>query len=52
MFWPVEAGVIVAEVALWRIVLPLSWRRAAFISIAANAATAAIALFVTFSQRN
>lgn len=43
-FWPIEAGVAVAEIVLWRIVLPISWRRAVAVALAANAATAALAI--------
>jgi hypothetical protein len=44
-FWPIELGVIVAETLLWRIVVPMSWRRAVVVSSVANAVTAVIALF-------
>jgi hypothetical protein len=43
-FWAIELGVAVVEVMLWRVVLPMSWRRAALVSFAANGATALIAL--------
>ena len=43
-FWPIEFGVAIVETVLWRVVLPLSWRRAAVVSFAANGATAMIAL--------
>ena len=43
-FWPIELGVAVVEVVLWRVVLPMSWRRAALVSFAANGATVLIAL--------
>lgn len=38
----VEAGVALVETVLWAIVLPIGWRRAALVSIAANAATTLI----------
>ena len=43
-FWIIEAGVAIVEIALWRAVIPMSWRRAAAISLAANAVTVAISL--------
>lgn len=43
-FWPIELGVVIAETLLWRAVLPISLRRAAVVSLAANAVTAGIAL--------
>lgn len=46
-FWPIELGVAIGEVLLWRMVLPVSWRRAALVSFVANGATAAIALALT-----
>ena len=45
-FWPIELGVVVAEVVLWKVVLPMSWKRAAAVSFAANAVTIAIALML------
>ncbi|HVG25570.1 MAG TPA: hypothetical protein VND45_15540 [Thermoanaerobaculia bacterium] len=42
----VELGVFVAEVILWRLVLPLTWRRALIVSLATNGATAAIAFAI------
>ncbi|HEV7242972.1 MAG TPA: hypothetical protein VGQ36_27345 [Thermoanaerobaculia bacterium] len=41
--WPIELGVVIVETLLWRIVLPISFRRAAVLSLAANAVTAGIA---------
>ena len=46
-FWPIEAGVVLVEAVLWRIVLPMSWRRAAVVSLITNGATAAIALVLS-----
>lgn len=43
-FWPIELGVAVVEVVLWRVVLPMSWRRAALVSFATNGVTVLIAL--------
>ena len=43
-FWTIEAGVAIVEVLLWRAVLPMSWRRAALVSLLCNGATALIAL--------
>jgi hypothetical protein len=43
-FWPVEAGVAIVETVLWPVVLPMPLRRAALVSLAANGATALIAL--------
>lgn len=43
-FWPIELGVVIVETLLWRIVLPISLRRAALVSVVANAVTAMIAL--------
>lgn len=45
-FWTIELGVAVVEMLLWRVVVSMSWRRAALVSIAANGATAAIARLV------
>jgi hypothetical protein len=50
-FWPIEAGVTVVETVLWRVVLPMPWRRAALVSFAANGATAAIALYLSSEWR-
>ncbi|HET8772827.1 MAG TPA: hypothetical protein VFP80_03515 [Thermoanaerobaculia bacterium] len=43
-FGPIEVGVAIVEVFLWRVVVPMPWKRAALLSFAANGATAAIAL--------
>lgn len=43
-FWPIELGVAIVEMLLWRAVLPMSWKRAALVSCAANGVTAGIAL--------
>lgn len=43
-FWPIELGVAIVEIVLWRIVLPMPWKRAAAVSFVANGVTAAIAL--------
>lgn len=43
-FWPIELGVAIVETLLWRMVLPISIRRAAVVSLAANGVTAGIAL--------
>ena len=51
LFWPIELGVAVAETVLWRVVLPMSWRRAAVVSFVANGVTALIAYFVSASFR-
>jgi hypothetical protein len=44
MFWPIELGVVVAEIVLWRMLITMTWRRAAFVSFVANGVTAVIAL--------
>lgn len=46
-FWSVELGVAVAETLFWRMLLPVSWRKAALVSVAANGTTilAGILLF-------
>ena len=41
--WLVELGVFVAEIVMWRLILPATWRQAAVLSFAANGVTAAIA---------
>jgi hypothetical protein len=41
--WIVELGVFLAEIVLWRFVLPMTWRRATLVSLVANGITAAIA---------
>ncbi len=41
--WVVECGVFVAEAILWRFILPTNWRRAAWLSFAANGVTTLIA---------
>lgn len=46
-FWPIELGVAIVETVLWRVVLPMSWKRAAVVSFIANGITAAIALALT-----
>jgi hypothetical protein len=43
-FWLIELGVALAELALWRMIVTTTWRRAAAVSIAANGMTAIIAL--------
>ena len=43
-FWPIELGVILAEIALWRLVVTTTWRRAAAVSVIANGVTAGVAL--------
>lgn len=48
--WWIELGVAVVETVLWRVVLPMSWRRAALVSFAANGATAAIAWALSLSS--
>lgn len=48
-FWPIEAGVALVEIALWRLVLPMPWKRAALVSFAANGVTAAIASALSLS---
>jgi len=42
-FWPIELGVALAEIALWRMVVTMTWRRAAAVSVIANGVTAIIA---------
>jgi hypothetical protein len=42
-FWPIELGVALAEIALWRMVVTTTWRRAAAVSVIANGVTAVIA---------
>jgi hypothetical protein len=42
-FWPIELGVALAEIALWRLVAATTWRRAAAVSVIANGATAIVA---------
>lgn len=46
-FWTIEMGVVIVETVLWRLVIPMSWRRAGVLSLITNGATAAIA-FVLF----
>ena len=41
--WLVELGVFVAEIVMWRLILPATWRKAVLVSLAANGVTAAIA---------
>lgn len=43
-FWPIELGVAIVETLLWRVVLPMPWKRAALVSFVANGVTAGIAL--------
>jgi hypothetical protein len=43
---PIELGVFVVEIVLWRLLLPISWRRAAVVSLATNGVTAAIAFAI------
>ena len=43
-FWAVELGVVLVEMLLWRVVMPMPWRRAALVSVAANGVTAFLAL--------
>lgn len=45
-FWMIEAGVFVVEIALWRIVLPVTWRKAIVVSFVSNATTTLIALLL------
>lgn len=45
-FWPIELGVAIVEMVLWRMLATRSWLRAALVSLAANAATAFVARFV------
>lgn len=44
--WLVELGVVLAEIAMWRFILPTTWRRAVLLSVAANGVTAAIAFAI------
>lgn len=44
--WLVELGVFVAEIVMWRFILPTTWRRGTVLSLAANAVTAAIAFAI------
>ncbi|HUR83448.1 MAG TPA: hypothetical protein VM733_22010 [Thermoanaerobaculia bacterium] len=44
--WLVECGVFVAEGILWRFILPTTWRRAAWLSFAANGVTTLIAVAI------
>ena len=41
--WTIELGVALVEIVLWRLVVSMSWTRAALVSFAANGATAMIA---------
>ncbi|MGZ4807817.1 MAG: hypothetical protein ACXVIJ_07770 [Thermoanaerobaculia bacterium] len=45
-FWTIELGVVVVETVLWRLVMPLSLRRAALVSLATNAVSAFVALLM------
>ena len=49
LFWPIELGVAIVETALWRVVLPMPLRRAAFVSFVANGVTALIAYVASSS---
>jgi hypothetical protein len=49
-FWWIEAAVAMVETVLWRVVLPMPWRRAALVSFAANGATVAIAFALYLSS--
>ena len=42
-FWLIELGVALVEIVLWRLVVTMTWTRAALLSFAANGATAMIA---------
>lgn len=44
MFWPIELGVVLIEIVLWRMVATMKWQRATVVSILANGVTAVIAL--------
>lgn len=46
-FWLVELGVVLVEIPLWLLLLPMPWRKAALVSLAANSTTilAGILLF-------
>ena len=44
--WIVELGVFVAEIVMWRLILPATWRQAVVVSLASNGVTAAIAFGV------
>ena len=48
-FWLIELGVALAEIALWRMVVTTTWRRAAAVSIIANGMTAAIAFLAAIA---
>jgi len=45
-FWPIELGVALVEIVLWRLVVTMTWTRAALLSFAANGTTAMIAWLV------
>ena len=45
-FWAIELGVALVEIVLWRLVVTMTWTRAALLSFAANGATAMIAWLV------
>lgn len=42
-FWPIELGVVLVELVLWRMVTTMTWRRSAAVSVLANGVTAAVA---------
>lgn len=44
-FWPIELGVVVAEIVLWRVVVSMTWRRAIAVSVVANGVTAGVAVW-------
>ena len=43
-FWPIELGVVLVEIVLWRMIVTTTWRRAIALSVLANGVTALIAL--------
>jgi hypothetical protein len=43
-FWPIEVGVVLVEIVLWRLTVTTTWRRAGVVSIVANGVTVVIAL--------
>lgn len=45
-FWAIEIGVTIVEIALWRIVIDVSWRRAAMVSLCANGVTVGLAVLL------
>ncbi len=44
-FWPIELGVVLVEIVLWRLVVTMTWRQAIVVSVVANGVTAGVAVW-------